>query len=314
MRIFIAGATGVLGRRLLPMLVERGHDVVGMTRSREDLVRELGGQPVRANALDRDAVRQAVAEASPEVIMHQLTALTGAFTQRRFERAFGPTNRLRTEGTDNLLAAGRAAGVRRFIAQSYAGSGFPFERAGRAVKTEEAPLDSDPPASMRSTFEAIRHLEEAVLMTDEMEGIVLRYGGFYGPDTAFGPDGDAAERIRKRQFPIVGGGSGVWSFVHVDDAAAATVAAAERGQPGRYQIVDDDPAPVAEWLPVLAGALGAKPPLRVPRWLGRIVAGEAVVTMMTEARGASNAKAKRELDWKPRYSSWRTGFVEDPQT
>lgn len=314
MTIFVAGATGALGRLLIPQLVANGHRVFGMTRSpsKSDLIARLGATPLVADALDPVAVGRAVGEAAPEVIVHQLTALTGSFDERRFERALAPTNRLRTEGTDHLLAAGRAAGVRRFIAQSFAGNGIPFERTGGRVKTETDAIDPHPPRSMRPTYEALRHLEQAVTGAAWTEGVVLRYGTFYGPGTAFGlePPGAFAEMVRARRLPVVGGGTGVWSFVHVADAAAATGVAIERGRPGLYHVADDEPALVAEWLPHLAQALDAPPPRRVPRWLGRLAAGEAVAMMMTEARGASNARARRELDWAPRYSSWRVGFQE----
>jgi nucleoside-diphosphate-sugar epimerase len=311
MKIFVAGATGVVGRQLIPQLVAQGHEVVGMTRSesKQDVVRSLGARPAVADALDPDAVARAVAEAAPEVIVHQLTALAESIDLRHFERDFALTNRLRTEGTDHLLAAGRAMGVRRFIAQSYAG--FPYARTGDRVKSESAPLDPTPPDALRTTLEAIRHVEEAVTGADWTEGIVLRYGGFYGPGTSFSrkPEGEHVELIRKRKFPVVGDGAGVWSFIHIEDVAAATVAAVEHGSRGIYNIVDDDPAPVAEWLPAAASAVGAKPPRHFPRWLGRIAAGEAATVMMTEVRGASNEKAKRELGWSPRYPSWRQGFA-----
>lgn len=313
MRVFVAGATGALGRRLVPMLLAGGHEVTGMTRtpSRSALLRELGARPAVADALDPDAVGRVVAESEPEVIVHQLTALRANLDPRHFDREFALTNRLRTEGTDNLLSAGRAVGVRRFVAQSYAG--WPSARTGGPVKTEEDPLDPDPPAPFRRTLEAIRYLEAAVTGATWTEGIVLRYGGFYGPGTSASvrPPGAQVELVRKRRFPIVGDGAGVWSFIHIDDAAAATVAAIERGRRGIYNIVDDDPAPVSEWLPALAEAVGAKPPMRVPRWLGRLLAGEAAVVLMTEVRGASNAKARRELGWQPRFSSWRQGFLQD---
>jgi nucleoside-diphosphate-sugar epimerase len=265
---------------------------------------------VVADALDPDSVARAVAEAEPEVIVHQLTALSGALDMRHVDRFFAMTNRLRTEGTDHLLAAGHAVGARRFVAQSYAG--WPFARTGGPVKSETDPLDPNPPEALRSTLAAIRHLEQAVTGVEWAEGLVLRYGGFYGPGTGMSLDPEAAlaKPVRKRQFPLVGGGGGVWSFVHIEDAAAATVAAVEHGPGGIYQVVDDEPAPVREWLPALASALGAKPPRRFPRWLGRLAAGEAATVMMTEVRGASNAKAKRELGWQPRYPSWRLGFAK----
>jgi 2-alkyl-3-oxoalkanoate reductase len=317
MKVFIAGATGVLGRALVPQLVARGHEVVGMTRSasKQDGLRALGAQPVVADALDPDAVAQAVASAGPEVIVHQLTALSGPISirdARHPERSFAVTmtNRLRTEATDSLLAAGRAVGARRVVAQSIAG--FRFSRTGGPAQTEADPFDSDPPAGLRTGLAAILHLEQAVTRIEWGEGLVLRYGSFYGPGTGFSlaPDAVVAGPIRKRRFPLVGGGRGVWSFVHVEDAAAATAAALERGQPGVYNVVDDEPAPVREWLPALAGALGAKPPRRVPRWLVRLAAGEAAAVMMTDVVGASNAKAKRELGWNPRYASWREGFAQ----
>ena len=311
MKIFVAGATGALGQHLVPALVSNGHEVVGMTSKpeKQDLVRSLGARPVVADALDPDAVAQAVAEADPQAIVHQLTAL-GKIDMRDYEGTFALTNRLRTEGTDHLLAAARAVGVERFVAQSYAG--WPFARTGAMVKSEDDPLDPTPAEPMRSTLEAIRYLEETVTGATWTEGIVLRYGGFYGPGTNFSlhPDGDMVELIRKRKFPVVGRGTGVWSFVHIEDAASATVAATEHGERGIYNVVDDDPAPVNEWLPNAASAIGARKPMRLPRWVGRLAAGEAAVVMMNEVRGASNAKAKRELGWKPRYASWRQGFAE----
>jgi nucleoside-diphosphate-sugar epimerase len=311
MKIFVAGASGALGKQLIPQLVVNGHEVVGMTRSesKRDLVLSLGARPAVADALDPDAVGRAVSEAEPEVIVHQLTALSASVDPRHFDRDFALTNRLRTEGTDHLLSAGRAAGIRRFVAQSFAG--WPFARTGGRSKSEEDALDPDPPQAFRRALGAIRHLENAVITARWTEGLVLRYGGFYGPGTSFAldPPGETVELIRKRKFPIVGGGTGVWSFVHIEDAAAATVAAVERGRPGLYNIVDDEPAPVAEWLPAAAEAVGAKRPMRLPRWLGRLVAGEAVTVLMTEVRGASNAKAKAELDWRPRHPSWRQGFA-----
>ncbi len=307
MKVLVAGATGALGTRLVPLLVAAGHEVVGMTRSpaKRELIRGLGAAPVVADALDPRAVAAAVAAAEPEVIVHQLTALSGV-DMRRFDRAFAATNRLRTEGTDHLLAAGQAVGVRRFVAQSYAG--WPFARRGGPIKSEEDPLDAAPPEPMRGTLEAIRHLEEAVTGAEWTEGIVLRYGSFYGPGTTLGPDGEHVALIRRRLFPVLGSGGGVWSFVHVADAAEATVAAVARGRRGIYNIVDDDPAPVATWLPAVAGQVGGRPPRRLPRWLGRVLAGEAATVMMTDVRGASNAKAKRELGWEPAHPTWREGL------
>jgi nucleoside-diphosphate-sugar epimerase len=318
-KVFVAGATGVLGRELVRQLVARGHEVVGMTRtaSKQDLVRDLGARPVVADALDADAVAKSVASAEPEVIVHQLTALSGPMRVRDMrhpERSFAATitNRLRTEGTDHLLAAGRTVGARRFVTQSFAA--FRFAGAGGPQQTEADPFDPNVPAAFRPGLAAILHLELAVTTIQWGEGLVLRYGGFYGPGTgiSLAPDAQMAGPVRKRRFPLVGDGGGVWSFVHIEDAAAATAIAVERGRPGIYSVVDDDPAPVREWLPVLASALGAKPPRRVPRWLARLAAGEMATAMMTNVRGASNAnaKAKRELDWQLRYPSWRLGFAQ----
>jgi nucleoside-diphosphate-sugar epimerase len=317
MKVFVAGATGAIGTALVPQLVARGHEVVGMARSasKQGLVRNLGAHPVVVDAFDPDAVAQAVAAAEPEVIVHQLTALSGPMTMRDARHpdrsvAATTTNRLRTEATDHLLAAGRAVGARRFVAQSF--GAFRFARSGGAVQTESDPLDPNPPATMRAGQEAILYLERAVTTIDWGTGLALRYGGFYGPRTgiSLAPDALMAVPIRKRRFPIVGDGGGVWSHIHIEDAAGATVAAVDDGQPGVYNIVDDEPAPVREWLPVLASALDAKPPRRIPRWLGRLLAGEMTTLMMTEVRGASNEKAKLELGWQPRYASWRQGFAE----
>jgi len=302
---------------LVPKLVAAGHEVVGMTRtaSKQDGLRALGARPVVADALDPDAVASVVGEAEPEVIVHQLTALSGKMSirdARHPDRSSMAkmTNRLRTEGTDHLLAAGRAVGARRFVAQSF--GAFRFARTGGPVQTEADPLDPNPPGALRPVVEGLLYLEDAVTMIEWGEGLALRYGGFYGPGTgiSLAPDAVMAALIRKRRFPIVGGGGGVWSHIHIEDAAAATAIAVERGRPGVYNIVDDEPAPVREWLPVLASALGAKPPRRVPRWLGRLAAGEMATVMMTDVRGASNAKAKRELGWELRYPSWRLGVTK----
>lgn len=308
MRIFVAGATGALGRQLVPKLAERGHEVTGMTRteSKRALIEELGATAVVANALDADAVGEAVAKAEPEVVVHQLTAI-GGFS-RNVDRAFAETNRLRTEGTDILLAAAKAAGARRFVAQSNAM--VPYERTGGPVKTEEDPLMNEPPGSFSESLRAIVHVERAVRGAEGIEGVVLRYGGFYGPGTSLAPGGEQFEAVRKRQMPVVGDGGGVWSFIEIRDAADATVAAIEGGPAGTYNIVDDDPAAVSEWLPVTAEVLGAKPPRHLPPWLARLFAGEAMVGFLTELRGASNAKAKRELGWRPAHPSWRQGFAE----
>src|SRR5215211_4525699 len=307
MRVFVAGATGAIGRQLVPRLVGAGHEVHGMTRSesKQAMLYELGAVPVVADALDPDQVAEAVGKAKPDVIVHQLTAFAGE-GMRGLKRRVAMSNRLRSEGTDHLLSAGQAVGVRRFVAQSnYA----LYARTGGPVKSEEDPVDPTPPRKQREAAAAIFHLEKAVLDAGWTEGIVLRYGAFYGPGTGFAPGGDMHEMIRKRRFPLVGDGGGVWSFIHIADAAEATVAAVERGSRGVYNIVDDDPAPVAEWLPALAQELGAKKPMRVPRLIGRLFAGEAGVVMMTELRGASNAKAKRELRWRPAHASWRQGFA-----
>jgi nucleoside-diphosphate-sugar epimerase len=308
MRVFVAGATGAIGKQLVPRLVAAGHEVHGMTRSesKQAMLHELGAVPVVADALDPGQVAEAVGRARPEVIVHQLTAI-GSLDPRHFDRDFALTNRLRTEGTDHLLSAGQAMGVRRFVAQSY-GSWW-YVRTGGPVKSEEDPLDPAPAREMRETRAAVRHLEQAVLGARWTEGIVLRYGSFYGPGTSMAPGGEQFEIVRKRKFPVIGDGGGVWSFIHIADAAEATVAAIERAQRGVYNVVDDDPAPVAEWLPALAQELGVKKPMRVPRFIGRLFAGEVGVVMMTDARGASNAKAKRELQWRPAHPSWRQGFA-----
>ncbi len=305
MRVFVAGASGAIGRHLIPQLLAGGHEVVAMTRSPQKVnaLRAQGAYPVVVDGLDREAVIAAVAGAEPDVVVHQMTALTTVGNPRRFDAEFALTNELRTKGTDHLLEAARTAGARRLVAQSF--TGWPNAREGGPVKTEEDPLDPDPPAPMRRTLDAIRYLERAVV---DAEGVVLRYGGFYGPQADM--PASFLDTIRKRRFPVVGGGAGVWSFVHLDDAAAATVAAVERGAPGVYNIVDDDPAPVSEWLPALAEVLGAKPPRRLPAWIGRLAGGEAAVAMMTQVRGSSNAKAKRELGWELRHPSWRQGFRE----
>jgi nucleoside-diphosphate-sugar epimerase len=307
MRVLVAGATGAIGRQLVPRLVAAGHEVHGMTRyqSKQAMLEELGAVPVVADALDPEQVAEALGKARPEVIVHQLTALAGV-DMRHLERDSAPTNRLRTEGTDHLLSAGQAVGVRRFVAQSVWGV---YARTGGPVKSEEDTFDPSPAREMRESLAAVRHLEEAVLGAWWTQGIVLRYGGFYGPGTGIAPGGELYELVRRRRFPLVGGGGGVWSFIHIADAAEATVAAVTHGRRGVYNVVDDDPVPVAEWLPALAQTLGAKKPLRVPRFVVRLLAGEAGVVMMTELRGASNAKAKRELGWRPAHPSWRQGFL-----
>jgi nucleoside-diphosphate-sugar epimerase len=303
MKVLVIGATGAVGTPLVSQLVERGHEVVGTSRTREraERVRELGARPAVLDVLDRDAVRKLVLDTKPDAIVHQATALAGGIDFRHFGDSFAQTNRLRTEGTDNLLAAAWEAGVGRFVAQSYAG--WPLARVGGPVKTEEDPLDDDPPDEVRSTVAAIRYLERAVV---DAGGIALRYGAFYGA-----PVDPALDAIRERKVPIVGDGGGIFSFVHVVDAASATVLALERGEPGIYNVTDDEPAPAREVLPALAEAVGAKAPRKVPVWLARLFAGELGVIMGTQLRGASNAKAKRELGWKLRYPSWRQGFAAE---
>jgi 2-alkyl-3-oxoalkanoate reductase len=301
MRVFVAGASGGIGSRLVPQLIDQGHEVIGTSRSpgNAEGIRALGAKPVTLDLLDARAVRKAVLESEPEAIVNQATALADVRFSRNLDRSFAQTNRLRTEGTDALLAAAREADVRRFVAQSFASTRY--ARDGGWVKTEEDPLDPTPVAGTRETNVAMRYLDDAVTGAG---GIALRYGGFYGASN----DG-LVEPVRKRQFPIVGNGGGFFSFIYLEDAAAATVLALEHGRTGIYNIVDDEPAPVREWLPVLAKALGAKPPRRFPRWLARVFAGEPGVMMGTEGRGASNAKAKRDLGWELRYPSWRQGFA-----
>ncbi len=310
MRILVAGATGAIGRALLPCLVNAGHSVVGTTRAANKTahIRQLGAEALVVDGLDREAMGQAVRSASPDAIVHEMTDLKGAADLRHFERAFAVSNRLRTEGTDHLLAAARGAGVKRFIAQSFCG--WPYARTGDNIKSEDDPLDPDPPQQLRRTLDAIRYLERTVTQASDVGGIVLRYGAFYGSGTGVF-DGPLVEQVTRRRAPIIGSGNGWWSFVHIEDAAAATALAIEKGSPGNvYNIVDDDPAPVREWLPALAAMLGAKPPRRIPVWLARIVAGDHLVTMMTQARAASNAKARCDLDWHPLHPSWREGFTE----
>jgi nucleoside-diphosphate-sugar epimerase len=307
MHVFIAGAAGAVGRTLIPTLVAGGHTVTGTTRSatKAEELRALGARAAVMDGLDRASVMGAVAEAAPDAIVHQMTALAGDLDLRNPDRAFAVTNRLRTEGTEHLLAAAREAGVERVVAQSYAG--WPYARTGGPVKTEADPLDPDPPRGLRETHAAIRRLEALVTGAG---GVILRYGGFYGPGTGLGPGGDQLRMVRERKFPIIGDGGAVWSFAHTEDVATATVAALERARPGEiYNVCDDDPAPVREWLPLLARSLGARPPRRVPAWLARALATPGSVVLMTDARGASNAKAKAELDWTPAWPSWREGFA-----
>jgi nucleoside-diphosphate-sugar epimerase len=305
MHVFVAGAAGAIGKRLVPQLRQRGHQVTATARRPDKVeeLRDLGANAVVMDGLDATAVSDAVAGAQPDAIVHQMTALAATPDLRRFDRWFAVTNELRTEGTDNLLAAAQAAGVARLVAQSY--TGWTNPATGGPVKTERDELDPHPLKMQRESLAAIRYLEETVTNAP-LEGIVLRYGNFYGP----GASDSLVELIRKRRFPLVGDGGGIWSWIHLDDAASATVAALERGSREVYNIVDDDPAPTSEWLPYLAEAVDAKPPMRVPVWLARLMAGDVPVRWMTEGRGSSNAKAKRELEWRPAWSSWRVGFRE----
>ena len=304
MRILVAGATGAVGRQFVPALLMRGYEVVGTTRTppKTNTLKQLGASPLVLDVLDADAVMRAARDVRPDVIVHQATAIPASLDMRRFAEAFAPTNRLRTDGTRHLVAAARACGA-RIVAQSFAG--WPYAREGGLVKSEDDPLDPHPPAALRSTLDAIRALESSVL---DAQGTILRYGGFYGPGTSLTAGGGHVELVRRRQFPIVGRGTGIWSFVHIEDVADATVHAIGQGATGIYNVVDDEPAAVAEWLPYLARLTGAKPPLRIPRWLGRLMVGDHVVVLMNEIRGASNAKIKQRLGWRPKHPSWRDGF------
>jgi len=305
MRVFVAGAGGAMGRQLVPQLVAEGHDVVGTTRSPDKLesLRALGAEAVVMDGLDAGSVGEAVARAEPEVVIHQMTALADIDDLKHFDETFAVTNDLRTRGTDHLLAAAEAVGVRRFVAQSF--TGWPNARTGGGPATEDEPLDADPPAAQAKSLAAILRLEESVVGAP-LDGIALRYGAFYGP----GASDELVEYVRRRKLPVVGSGAGVWSWIHIADAAAATVAAAERGGRGVFNVVDDDPAPVAEWLPYLAECVGAPPPRHAPVWLARLAVGDVGVSMMTRMRGSSNAKAKRKLGWTPTRPSWREGFRE----
>lgn len=300
MHVYLAGGTGALGRRLIPQLVEHGHRVTATTRDprKTALLERLGAESTVVDGLDSSAVGESVAKAEPDAVVHQMTALAGPADVKHFDRYFAVTNRLRTEGLDHLIAAAQAGGVPHLVAQSY--TGWPNIRSGGWVKDEEDPLDPEPPAAQRETMAAIRYLEETV---QKMDGAVLRYGGFYGDATD-----PMLALVRKRKFPIVGGGTGYMSFVHLDDAAGATMLALEQQARGVFNIVDDEPAPASEWLPYLADCLGAKPPMRLPAWLARLAAGEVAVSMLTRTRGSSNARAKRALGWELRWPSWRQGF------
>jgi 2-alkyl-3-oxoalkanoate reductase len=309
MKVFVAGATGAIGRPLVRQLVAAGHEVTGMTRREEraEGIRAAGATAIVCNVFSMQDMGKALRQAEPEVVVHELTALPPRIDYRGKGDPLGPTNRLRREGTRNLIAAARAAGARRVVAESVA---FLYLPRGDRVKDEEAPLFLDAPGPFGPAVEALADLERQVSGAEGMEGIVLRYGWLYGPGTSFDRDGAQSEDVRRRRMPVVGRGSGLFSFVQVEDAAAATVAAVESGPPGTYNVVEDEPAHYGEWLPVFAEALGAKRPWRAPAWLARLIAGPAAATISVELRGASNAKIKRELGWQPRYASWRQGFAD----
>jgi nucleoside-diphosphate-sugar epimerase len=313
MKILVAGASGAMGRALVPLLVRAGHDVVGMVRRPRsvEVVHALGAEPRTADALDAAAVLSCFREVQPQVVIHQLTAIPAALDMRHFDRDFALTNLLRTEGTRHLLAAAVDVGATHFIAQSFAGWTYGRKGNGKSkLKTEEDALDPDPPARLRTTLDALKSLERAVLSESRVMGTVLRYGPFYGPHTSIAKDGSTVQAVRRRKLPLVGEGEGVWSFVHIDDAASATAAAVESGRGGIYNVVDDEPAPVSEWLSFLAHCAHAQPPRHVPVWMARLLIGEHVVAVMNEIRGVSNAKIKRDLGWTPRWPSWREGFKE----
>jgi nucleoside-diphosphate-sugar epimerase len=308
MKVLVAGATGGLGRSLVPKLIAAGHEVTGMIRSQSGAagLQAQGADVVLADGLDAGAVKAAVESARPEVVVHQMTALKGGIDFKRFDQSFALTNRLRTEGTDHLLAASQAAGVRRFVVQSYAG--WNLQHGGSATKTEADPLDPDPAPAQRETMAGIKHLESVVTNADGIEGIALRYASFYGPTGDIGKGGSMVEMIQKRKLPLIGNGAGIWSFIHYDDAADATVKAVESDATGIYQIADDDPAQVGVWLPEFARILGAKPPRHLPTWLARPAVGDVGIAAFTTMRGADNTLAKSTFDWQPNYSSWREGF------
>ena len=310
MKVFVAGSTGAIGRVLVPQLVENGHEVIALVRNdrKAEPLLAVGAKIAVADALNKEELTAVIRKAEPEVIIHQLTALAHVGNFKKLDEEFVLTNRFRTEVTDTLLEAARLAGTHRFIAQSFCG--WPFAREGGPVKAEEAPLDPNPPTRFAKILAAIRYLEDTVQKTVDLQALALRYGPFYGPGTGIAQDGPVIKLVRKRMLPIVGDGAGIWSFIHIHDAARATVAAVSSGNPGIYNIVDDEPAPVTTWLPALARVLGAKPPYRVPVWLGKLAIGEGGVSMMTQIRGGSNAKAKREFGWEPTYQTWRRGFVE----
>ncbi|MFC5396805.1 NAD-dependent epimerase/dehydratase family protein [Bosea vestrisii] len=305
MRILVAGATGAVGRALIPLLVDRGHTVGGLARQ-PDCVAGMGATAIKADALNREVVITAVREFAPDVVVHQLTSLPAATGLWRFDKAFEQTNRLRTVGTEILLEAAHASRARRLVAQSFCG--WPYSRIGGPVKTEADALDPNPPAQLRTTLVALKELEASVTSATSLAGTVLRYGSFYGPHTHLSPGSEMAQQVRKRLFPIIGEGNGVWSFIHIYDAAVATALAAEAGPSGIYNVVDDEPAPVSSWLPELAAVMGARPPRRIPMWLAKLFLPEHLRIMMTEVRGASNNLFKSTFGWTPRFASWRTGF------
>jgi nucleoside-diphosphate-sugar epimerase len=309
-RVFVAGATGAIGRPLVPELIKAGHEVTAITRSKEKLgkLRDLGAEAVLCDVFDTGRLGSVMARAEPDAVINQLTDLPQSLNPRKLGQYYAANNRVRREGTMNLLDAARGAGVRRFLVQ---GAAYWYAPTGGSVKTEEAPLYLNAPPPIGPAVETIKEVEDAVLSADGIEGIVLRYGMFYGPGTWYAKEGDVGRQVRKRRYPIIGHGEGTYSFIHIDDAASATVAALEQAQPGVYNVVDDEPATAAEWMPLYAEALGAKRPPRVPAFLARMIAGDALVTWMLGLRGASNEKIKSELGWRPQYESWRRGFLED---
>jgi 2-alkyl-3-oxoalkanoate reductase len=309
MKVFLAGASGAIGRRLVPQLIEAGHEVIAMTRSKEKLgeLYELGAEPVLCDVFDAGRLGSVVARAEPDAVINELTDLPQSLNPRKLGEYYAANNRVRREGTRNLASAARGTGVRRFLVQ---GAAYWYAPTGGPVKAEEAPLYLDAPVPIGPAVETMKEVEDAVLSAEGLEGVVLRYGFFYGPGTWYAKGGDVGRQVRKRRYPMIGRGEGTYSFIHVDDAASATVAALERARSGVYNVVDDEPATAAEWMPVFAEALGAKRLPRVPAFLARVLAGDALVRWMLGLRGASNEKLKRELGWHPHYESWRRGFFE----